>query len=170
MPFRLAEIQEEDCTAFALLDEAASADWPLARAMEQGKESRQEMFEQWFKSIFGKDASARWMKAVDSETGEMAAGALWRLIEPSTSQKKEEAADQAAKESVGEDQEIPPVFIEMGRRWKEFQNDFIGQQAFASKHAHFAAITRIPPDPHPNQTFKCSSRTQNTNARARAAC
>lgn len=138
MPFHLAEIQKEDCTEFAILDEAAGAHWPLARAMEHGKASRQEMFEQWFHGSWGKNPSLRWMKVIDSESGEMAAGALWRFVLESAGPKdnaetKENAVKENAKQQAGDVNEIPPVFLEMGKRWKDFQDEFIGDQRFASK-------------------------------------
>lgn len=135
MSFHLAKVQQEDCTAFAIVDEAASVNWPLARAMEQGKASRREMFEHWFGSIFGKDPSLHWVKVVDSETGEMAAAALWRFPAVESNDPKEEAdaVDENTKWHKGEVGEIPPVFEEMGKRWKAFQDEFIGDQPFASE-------------------------------------
>ena len=136
MPLQLAEIQEDDCTTFAIVEEAVAVDWPLARAMEQGQTSRRDMFEQWFKGKFGKDPSEKWMKVVDSETGEMVAGALWRAVEPSSEQAEEGTKDPVesdAQQSVAPGGTIPPVFLEMARRWKAFQDEFIGDNPFVSK-------------------------------------
>lgn len=171
MPFQLAEILEEDCEAFAIVDEAASANWPLARAMEQGKDSRREMFSQWFKSIWGKDPTSKWMKVVDTETGEMVAGALWRFVLDPTAKKQNagserDAADDAKKEA-GDVEEIPPVFIEMGRRWRAFEEDFIGDQPFASKSD--GSVRTVHSD-WLVQICKSSSRTRSINVKAPLVC
>lgn len=144
MPFHLAEITEEDCTAFAILDEAATANWPLARAMEQGKASRREMFEQWFHGNRGKVPNEKWMKVVDSETGQMAAGALWLFPEETPQNTGVKAGDAAvgkdAKQQADSGDDIPPVFIERGQRWKKFQDEFIGNQPFACKTHSFLCL------------------------------
>ena len=178
MPFHLLPLQKEDCEAFAIVDEAASRHWPLARAMEQGAASRRDMFAEWFHGTWGTDPGMKWMKVVDSETGEMVAGALWKFVlepmpsPPDKGSKVEEIEGKGGpKQQAGDEDAIPPVFMEMGRRWKEFKDEFIGDQPFASNpslgstsYSFYHALTLT------QQTSKSSSPTLNTNAAAPRAC
>lgn len=134
MPFVLSEFREEDCTEFAILDEAASQGWPLARAMEQGMESRQEMFEQWFHGKFGKQTDLKWVKVVDDASGEMAAGALWQFATQPTKPTPSTQSTVVGKGKHGEFEVagVPPVFEAMGRGWQEFRDEYIPDQPYAS--------------------------------------
>lgn len=132
MTFKLAEMQKEDCVECATLDEAAGANWGLARAMEQGVASRKAMFEEWFYGYWGRDPSLKWMKVVDNESGEIAAWALWQFVlDPAIMKLEEEHAQERQRMATNA---IPPVFIEMGRRWREFHAEFVGEQPFASQY------------------------------------
>ncbi|KAM0702577.1 hypothetical protein Q7P35_010008 [Cladosporium inversicolor] len=80
MPLTLSLLTDTDVHAFAVVDDAAMADWPYARAMGLNLPGpRIQMVEDWVRQGLTTDSTQTYLKVEDDETGEMVAGALWRF-------------------------------------------------------------------------------------------
>lgn len=115
MPLILSEMHESDISAFALIDEAAMADWPFAKAMQKPGERRRDLAERWTRGRWGQSPEIHWMKITDEESGEMAAAACWRFEMEEPEEGKEEGGGDAKKDAK------PGLWAEMAKHWREFE-------------------------------------------------
>jgi GNAT superfamily N-acetyltransferase len=143
MPLKVSALEYDDIPEFAILDEAANENWAYARAMETPGIPRRVFVEKWTRETWGKDKTNYWVKATDTETGEMVSVALWRI--PVGGEKDDERADEksAAENEVNskiegdgvakdvEGQGRPGFLAEMARMWRAFESQHIGNQPYA---------------------------------------
>lgn len=130
MPLTLSILSEEDAPAFAVVDDAAMADWPYAQAMGLGLPGpRQQMVEDWVRQGIQSDSTQTYLKVLDDETGQMVAGALWRFqpedIEKSRMGGNMREQDEAAKMAAA----FSAARTEM---WEAFRGEFFPDQPYAS--------------------------------------
>ena len=148
MPLTLSLLEEADIPAFAVVDDAAMKDWPFAIAMGQNLQvPRIEMVEGWVRHGFETDSAQVYLQVSDDETGEMVAGALWRLEDGEGREKQDEnvADEEEGKEegesggvkTEGEDEEaarMAAAFADARKKmWKEFEAGFFAEEPYASE-------------------------------------
>ncbi|KAI7162844.1 hypothetical protein KC349_g1792 [Hortaea werneckii] len=138
MALELSFMEEDDIPTFAAVEAAAMAGWSVARAMDmasQGGEPRQAMVERWAREGFQNDSQQVWLKATDTELGELVAVALWRFEladEKAGVAGSVPAKRDAAVEPQGQTHPVPDVMAAMGKIWEAFKSEFVGGQAFAN--------------------------------------
>ena len=134
MPLTLSLLADEDVHAFAVVDDAAMADWPYAQAMGLNLPGpRLQMVEDWVRQGLTTDSTQTYLQVSDDETGEMVAGALWRFDDGVTVKRHsgsgattEEEGDEGAKKAAA----FAKARMEM---WEEFKNGWFPAQPHASK-------------------------------------
>lgn len=140
MPLTLSLLSDEDVHAFAVVDDAAMADWPYAQAMGLNLLGpRLQMVEDWVRQGLTTDSMQTYLQVSDDETGEMVAGALWRFDDGVAVKKhvgsggaatedgtKEEEQDEGAKRAAA----FAKARMAM---WEEFRDGWFPGQAHASK-------------------------------------
>ncbi|KAI6903365.1 hypothetical protein KC318_g7017 [Hortaea werneckii] len=137
MALELSFMEEDDIPTFAAVEAAAMAGWSVARAMDmasQGGEPRQAMVERWAREGFRNDSQQVFLKATDTELGELVAAALWRfeLADEIADGASLVPARDAAVEPQGQPHPVPDVMAAMGKIWEAFKSEFVGGQAFAN--------------------------------------
>ena len=147
MPLTLSLLTDDDVHAFALVDDAAMADWPYARAMGLGLPGpRIQMVEDWVRQGLTTDSTQTYLQVKDDETGEMVAGALWRFDDGKMAKqhvgapekeggKEEEEGDDGAKKRAA-------AFAKArGEMWEEFREGwFAGEEGYASEFLPSSSI------------------------------
>ena len=143
MPLTLCLLSDADVHAFAVVDDAAMADWPYAQAMGLNLPGpRIQMVEDWVRQGLTTDSTQTYLKVSDDETGEMVAGALWRFDdgvaverrkgpdEEELERKKDEDEDEGAKQAK--------AFAEARMSmWEEFREGWFPEQPHASELSFF---------------------------------
>jgi hypothetical protein len=140
MPLKLSLLSDEDVHAFAVVDDAAMADWPYAQAMGLNLPGpRLQMVEDWVRQGLTTDSTQTYLQVSDDETGEMVAGALWRFDDGEAvkrrmgeedGKKEEEGGDEGAKKAK--------AFAEARMRmWEEFRDGWFAGEAHASEYLPF---------------------------------
>lgn len=141
MPLTLSLLSDEDVHAFAVVDDAAMADWPYAQAMGLNLPGpRLQMVEDWVRQGLTTDSTQTYLKVSDDETGEMVAGALWRFDDGVAMKRRigaaheEEKATDEAREEEDEGAKKAAAFAKarMGM-WEEFRDGWFPEQPHASK-------------------------------------
>lgn len=190
MPLTLSLLEESDIPAFARVDEAAMAGWPLAEAMSiNSSVPRRELVEGWVRKGFYEDSTQTYLKVTDDETGEIIACALWR-IDPDGKREKikrevpapvegtggdgREAVDfkrEAAGDAKGKEARLGSVMEAMRAGWNDFQSNFFPDTPHASTSTGTADLDwGSHRELTPAQTSRSSSQTQPTNVAAPVAC
>jgi hypothetical protein len=142
MPLILSVLAEEDVHAFAVVDDAAMADWPYAQAMGLNLPmSRIHMVEDWVRQGLTTDSTQTYLKVSDDETGEMVAGALWRFEPLDDRSTVKKHADSAGKEEVtakeDEGAKMAAAFAAARKAmWEEFSSTYFPGQPHASECPH----------------------------------
>ena len=167
MTFMLAAMEQSDIAECADVDEAAMKDWPYAQAHHQPPFSRKDLFRYWVSKEWGQNQNHHWMKVTDSDTGEMAAVAWWQFESRDSDSHNTDDEDEQ-KETVGSsepgniDPKFPKIWIQTGRRWRTFRNEFIGEQAHAGKTGFsllVSIVDKVSPfafdHPSPVSTARC---------------
>lgn len=164
MPLELSILEEDDIPAFARIDEAAMAGWPLAEAMSiNSSVPRRQLVEGWVRKGFQTDSTQTYLKVTDTDTDEIIACALWR-IDPDGQHEKAEREVPAPVEGEGgqkgKEARLGSVMEAMAAGWKDFQSQFFPNTPHAS------------PSPSPRKIPKSSlltpHRPPNPNHRPRA--
>ena len=136
MPLTLSLLSDEDVHAFAVVDDAAMADWPYAQAMGLNLPGpRLQMVEDWVRQGLTTDSTQTYLKVSDDETGEMVAGALWRF-DDGVAVKKHVGSGGAAGEKKEEDEGAKRAAAFAKARmamWEEFRDGWFPEQPHASK-------------------------------------
>jgi len=141
MTLTLSLLAEEDVHAFAVVDDAAMADWPYAQAMGLNLPGpRIQMVEDWVRQGLTTDSTQTYLKVSDDETGEMVAGALWRF-EPtgdgSTVKKHVGSTGKEAAAADGDDDEGARMAAAFAAKrmemWEEFSSTWFPDQPYASE-------------------------------------
>ena len=135
MPLTLSLLSDEDVHAFAVVDDAAMADWPYAQAMGLNLPGpRIQMVEDWVRQGLTTDSTQTYLKVEDDETGEMVAGALWRFDDGKAVKRR--MGDEDGKKEEGEDDEgakKAKAFAEARMRmWEEFRDGWFAAHASES--------------------------------------
>lgn len=135
-------MEEKDIPDFCAVDEAAMAEWPFAQALQQPSFSRREIAEYWTRMGWCQNQTNHWLKVIDTETGEMAGAAWWQFHLQSEKPERAEEASQRDDKNEGEESgrrvpEFPKLWMEAGRRWKAFKDEFIGDKQHAGKADRF---------------------------------
>ena len=164
MPLTLSLLSDEDVHAFAVVDDAAMADWPYAQAMGLNLPGpRLQMVEDWVRQGLTTDSTQTYLKVSDDETGGMVAGALWRF-DDGVAVKKHVGSGGAAGEKKEEDEEDDEgakraaAFAKARMAmWDEFREGWFPEQPHASKSSsssssvyHYSLLTtsnKRPPNP-----------------------
>lgn len=132
MPLTLSLLTDEDVHAFAVVDDAAMADWPYARAMGLNLPGpRIQMVEDWVRQGLITDSTQTYLKVEDDETGEVVAGALWRFddgkaVKRRMGEEGKEEGDEGAKRAAA----FAKARMEM---WEEFREGWFPGQPHASE-------------------------------------
>lgn len=144
MPLTLSLLTDEDVHAFAVVDDAAMADWPYARAMGLNLPGpRIQMVEDWVRQGLTTDSTQTYLKVEDDETGEMVAGALWRFDDGKAVKKHVGAAEQGKKEGGEEDEGAKRAAAFAKARmamWEEFREGWFPGQPHASELLSFVLL------------------------------
>lgn len=134
MSLTLSLLADEDVHAFAVVDDAAMADWPYAQAMGLNLPGpRLQMVEDWVRQGLTTDSTQTYLQVSDDETGEMVAGALWRFDDGKVVKRRmgeeveeEEEGDEGAKKAK--------AFAEARMAmWEEFRDGWFAGEAHASE-------------------------------------
>lgn len=178
MTLTLSLLAEEDVHAFAVVDDAAMADWPYAKAMGLNLPGpRIRMVEDWVRHGLEADSTQTYLQVSDDETGEMVAGALWRFQplddDGKTVAKKHVGA--TGEETADDDDEGAKMAAAFAKArmamWEEFQATFFPEQAYASKLTFLPSFVDLMTLPLlifvRFKTCKSSSRRLRTGAVAR---
>jgi len=136
MPLTLSLLADGDVHAFAVVDDAAMADWPYAQAMGLNLPGpRLQMVEDWVRQGLTTDSTQTYLQVSDDETGEMVAGALWRFDDGKAVKRR--MGDEDGKKEEGEDDEgakKAKAFAEARMRmWEEFRDGWFAGEAHASE-------------------------------------
>jgi hypothetical protein len=183
MPLTLSLLSDSDAHAFAVVDDAAMADWPYAIAMGLNLPGpRIQMVEDWVRHGLQVDSTQTYLQVKDDETGEMVAGAMWRFVPvgEGKSEIKSEVNSEVGKktsEKKAEQDEragMAEAFAAARKEmWEEFEGTFFPGERYASEY--------LPKPPPPlekktmtanqlhssNKTSKFSSQRPRTAAEAR---
>lgn len=146
MRFDITPMQESDIPAFARMEVAASANWPFALVMEVPGKDRHVFVEEWARKSMREDTNVYWMKATDTDTGELVSVAVWRIpvsagvgeregkedvVDAENTQRSEAQVVTAAEKEEGDGN--TELFAVLGKMWKDFEEEFIGRQPYARK-------------------------------------
>ena len=134
MTLTVSPLGIKEVSAWAAVDDAAMADWPYAQAMGLGIQgSRVELVERWLRAGLHADPLQTYLKVTDEDTGELIAGALWRIGKdpPATEGKPSGVAAQDKAAQMAE--AFTAARMQM---WKAFQEEFFPDQAYASQLAN----------------------------------
>lgn len=128
MPLQLLPLAESDIPRFAIIDEAAMANWPYAEAIIGKGDARIALVAKWLREGWGKNPSEHYMKVVDTETGEMIAACMYEL-HPEPKAKDEELSSQ--RRAPGEEGPASSVWEASGRLGREFDAEFVGNRPYS---------------------------------------
>ena len=138
MPLELGFMEEDDIPAWADMEDRAARDWPLARAMFHDNttgRSRRDMVEMWVRQGFRADSTQTYLKVTDTVTGELIAGALWRI-------QVDESTAPMAGDAKNANHKPTGVLADMARRWADFKAEFFPPQPYASTPVeHYLKMT-----------------------------
>lgn len=156
MPLELSILEEDDIPAFARIDEAAMAGWPLAEAMSiNSSVPRRQLVEGWVRKGFQTDSTQTYLKVTDTDTDEIIACALWR-IDPDGQHEKAEREVPAPVEGEGgqkgKEARLGSVMEAMAAGWKDFQSQFFPNTPHSSLFP--SSSPSSSPYSHTSQTSK----------------
>lgn len=134
MTLSLSLLTDEDVHDFAVVDDAAMADWPYAQAMGLNLPMpRIQMVEDWVRHGLETDSTQTYLKVTDEKTGEMVAGALW-AFEPLGEEKKDGNEKKAEVDEQDEEKKMAAAFAKARMAmWKEFEGEYFPRQPYASE-------------------------------------
>jgi hypothetical protein len=179
MPLTLSLLDASDAHAFAVVDDAAMADWPYAIAMGLNLPGpRIQMVEDWVRHGLQEDSTQTYLQVTDDETGEMVAGAMWRFApvgegkSEGESESESEVKGEGVEKKKAEQDEMAAAFATARKEmWAEFEGTFFPGERYASEY-----FPKPPPllfskenmtaNPS-NKTSKSSSQRPRTAAEAR---
>jgi hypothetical protein len=135
MPLKLSLLSDEDVHAFAVVDDAAMADWPYAQAMGLNLPGpRLQMVEDWVRQGLTTDSTQTYLQVSDDETGEMVAGALWRFDDGKAVKRRMGDEEEKGKEEEDEGAKKAKAFAEARMKmWEEFRDGWFAGEAHASE-------------------------------------
>jgi hypothetical protein len=143
MPLTLSLLDPSDAHAFAVVDDAAMADWPYAIAMGLNLPGpRIQMVEDWVRHGLQEDSTQTYLQVKDDETGEMVAGAMWRFAPvgegKSESGSESEVESEGVEEKKAEQDEragMAAAFAKARKEmWEEFEGMFFPGEKYASEY------------------------------------
>ena len=141
MPLTLSLLSDADVHAFAVVDDAAMADWPYAQAMGLNLPGpRIQMVEDWVRQGLTTDSTQTYLKVEDDETGEMVAGALWRFDDGVAVKRRmgDEEEKEEEKKEEGEGAKKAKAFAKARMEmWEEFRDGWFPEQPHASELSFF---------------------------------
>jgi hypothetical protein len=179
MPLTLSLLDPAEAHAFAVVDDAAMADWPYAIAMGLGLPGpRIQMVEDWVRHGLQEDSTQTYLQVSDDETGEMVAGAMWRFtpVGDGEGRKSESEGGRETTEKKAEGDEkagMAKAFARARREmWEEFEGTFFAGESYASEsifflRCNFTYLKEFHDLANELQTFKSSSRRPHTAAEVR---
>jgi hypothetical protein len=145
MPLTLSLLDPAEAHAFAVVDDAAMADWPYAIAMGLGLPGpRIQMVEDWVRHGLQEDSTQTYLQVSDDETGEMVAGAMWRFtpVGDGEGRKSESEGGRETTEKKAEGDEkagMAKAFARARREmWEEFEGTFFAGESYASESIFFS--------------------------------
>jgi hypothetical protein len=139
MPLTLSLLTDDDVHDFAVVDDAAMADWPYAQAMGLNLPGpRLQMVEDWVRQGLTTDSTQTYLKVSDVETGEMVAGALWRFDDGVAVERRKGPAEEELEGKKDEDEnegaKKAKAFAEARMSmWEEFREGWFPGQPHASE-------------------------------------
>lgn len=137
MPLTLSLLTDEDVHDFAVVDDAAMADWPYAQAMGLNLPlPRIQMVEDWVRHGLETDSTQTYLKVTDEETGEMVAGALWAFepLDEKSDEKNESGEQKADGDEQNKEKKMAAAFAKARMAmWKEFEGGYFPRQPYASE-------------------------------------
>jgi hypothetical protein len=138
MPLTLSLLTDDDVHAFAVVDDAAMADWPYAQAMGLNLPGpRLQMVEDWVRQGLTTDSTQTYLKVEDDETGEMVAGALWRFDDGAAVKRRMgEEGEEEKEEDEGAKKAKAFAKARMSM-WEEFREGWFAGEAHASEFFFF---------------------------------
>jgi hypothetical protein len=138
MPLTLSLLTDDDVHAFAVVDDAAMADWPYAQAMGLNLPGpRLQMVEDWVRQGLTTDSTQTYLKVEDDETGEMVAGALWRFDDGAAVKRRMgEEGEEEKEEDEGAKKAKAFAKARMSM-WVEFREGWFAGEAHASEFFFF---------------------------------
>lgn len=133
MILTVSPLEDKEVAAWAAVDDAAMADWPYAQAMGLGIQgSRVELVERWLTAGLHADPLQTYLKVTDDDTGELIAGALWRIGEDPPAAEGRPSGVAAQDKAAQMADAFTAARMQM---WKSFQEEFFPNQAYASQLA-----------------------------------
>ena len=148
MTLTLSLLAEEDVHAFAVVDDAAMADWPYAKAMGLNLPGpRIQMVEDWVRQGLTTDSTQTYLKVSDDETGEMVAGALWRFEPLGDGSNVKKHVGSIGEEGIADEDEAARMAAAFAKArmamWEEFSSTYFPEQGYASEFRRFSFLTTI---------------------------
>lgn len=130
---KLSQLTKDEIPAFCKVDAAAMADWPLSQARVKTHPSglpREQIIQSWVSSsLSDPEDETTWMKVVDTQTGNIVAGAAWcfqlqdRIINEESLGGEKDVKEEE-KENVSE---------AVARIWSDFERKTIRGRRHASE-------------------------------------
>nr|POE47622.1 hypothetical protein CFP56_00953 [Quercus suber] len=128
MPLELGVMEEKDIPAWGRVDALSMSRWNVMEAMNRidlKGQPRELMVEEYTRANFAPNRENVWLKVTDTDTGEMVAGAFWRIREHITPQAAEDPPAPAENAGAEAKKEELTVSGAMAPISKAFMDEYV---------------------------------------------